>query len=151
MTRIRALAQTNPPWLPSAFCAAAALPQILRRAGIVRAMKSAVEGMLAVFLSGRVRGEALVDRAIDQQSRAGSADFALAVKNPDRGAAQCGSRRAGGCVLHLRGRAGGSGAGADAVDALCGHLGIGPGVPVLDLAAGTGKLTRTLVGGGVGT
>ena len=37
------------------------------------------------------------------------------------------------------------GYGADAVDALCGHLGIGPGVRVLDLAAGTGKLTRELV------
>ncbi len=34
---------------------------------------------------------------------------------------------------------------AGAVDALCRHCGIGPGTPTLDLAAGTGKLTRHLV------
>ena len=34
---------------------------------------------------------------------------------------------------------------ADAVDALCVNVGIGPQTRVLDLAAGTGKLTRTLV------
>jgi SAM-dependent methyltransferase len=33
---------------------------------------------------------------------------------------------------------------SDAVDALCAHLGIGPETRVLDLAAGTGKLTREL-------
>ncbi|HYI61654.1 MAG TPA: methyltransferase domain-containing protein [Acidimicrobiales bacterium] len=34
---------------------------------------------------------------------------------------------------------------ADAVEVLCRELGIGPGARVLDLAAGTGKLTRLLV------
>ncbi|HMJ74516.1 MAG TPA: methyltransferase domain-containing protein, partial [Iamia sp.] len=34
---------------------------------------------------------------------------------------------------------------ADAVEVLCRQLGIGPGARVLDLAAGTGKLTRLLV------
>ena len=34
---------------------------------------------------------------------------------------------------------------ADAVDALCRHCSIGPGTATLDLAAGTGKLTRQLV------
>ena len=37
---------------------------------------------------------------------------------------------------------------ADAVDHLCASLGVGPGRRVLDLAAGTGKLTRELVARG---
>ena len=36
----------------------------------------------------------------------------------------------------------------DAVDALCRHCGIGPGVSTLDLAAGSGKLTRHLIARG---
>ncbi len=40
------------------------------------------------------------------------------------------------------------GYGADAVDTLCARLGVRPGVAVLDLAAGTGKLTRELVARG---
>jgi SAM-dependent methyltransferase len=37
---------------------------------------------------------------------------------------------------------------AEAVDWIAGHTGLGPGKVVVDLAAGTGKLTRQLVGSG---
>ncbi len=38
---------------------------------------------------------------------------------------------------------------AEVVDAIVGELGLAAGAPVLDLAAGTGKLTRALAAGGL--